>query len=150
MQILQRDTLHLNLLHQFLFVSIQSVQRINTVVRSLMCGRIIEHKQRMEVAKCLLCSCAFHFLRLIHDDDGAIGCNHIDRSASVEIVSQTVDDTSIFVFCTLFQRSIKGLRVDNHHIDVGIAAVAVYFLEVATVVDETVGILVVLHLEVLF
>ena len=150
MQILQGDAFHLNLLHQFLLVSIQCVQGINTVMRSLMCSRVVEHKERTEVAKCFLCGSSFHFLWLVHDDDGAVGCNHIYWSARVKIVSYAVYDTGFFVSRPLFQRCVEGLRVDNHHVDVGVTAVAVYLLQIATVINEIASLLTILLHEMVF
>ena len=150
MQILQRDTLHLNLLHQFLTIGIQSVQSINAVMRGLMCSRIIEHKERMEVTQSFLRGCTLHLLRLVHDDDGAVGCDHVNRLARVEVVPEAIDDTGFLVFCALLQRRVESLRVDNHHVDVGITAVAVYLLQVATVVDEVAGLFAIFLHEVVF
>ena len=149
-QVLHRDALHLDFLHQALFVGIVGIQRIDAVVRSLVGGGIVEHKQRLEVAQGLLGGFAFHLLRLVHNDDRTVGGNHVNGTAALEIVAFGVDDTCLLVGRAFLERGVEGLHVDNHHVDAGIAAERVDLGEVGAVVDEIAGFLAVEFHKMLF
>ena len=86
-QVLYLEALHLYSLHEAFFVGIVSVERIYSVVLGFVRSRVVERKQRIELFECSLRGFAFHFLRLVHNDDWAVGGNHVNRAARSKLVA---------------------------------------------------------------
>ena len=105
-------------------------------MRLLVRGGVVEREERVEACQCRLRGCASHLLRFVENDDGAVGCNHVDGSARAERVTLIVDDTCRLVVGTLFQRGVKGLGIDDHHADVSTLREGIDVAETVGVVDE--------------
>ena len=115
-----------------------------------MCSRIVQHKERLEVLQRPLCGRALHLLRFVHDNDRTIGGNHIDRSATLEVVALGVHNQADLILCILLEVACKSLRIDNHHVDGSIATIRINLCQVAAVIDKIACLLAVLLHEVLF
>ena len=102
-EVLHGDTLHLYLFYQFLFVGIKSIKCIYAVMRCFMCSRIIQHKQWFKILQCCLCSLSFHLLWLVHDNNRAIGCYHVYRPTTLEIITFSVDNSCFLILCTFLK-----------------------------------------------
>ena len=50
-------------------------------------SRVVEGEQRVEVLQCFLCYIAAHFLRLVQNDDWAVGLDDINWAAGSKIVT---------------------------------------------------------------
>ena len=102
--------------------------------------RIVQHKQRLEVLQRTLGGCALHLLRLVHDDNGTVGCNNIDRTATLEIVTTRIDDTCCsitlpaFHVFRLIKRRVESLRIDNHHTDICTTRKIINSIQVAAII----------------
>ena len=70
--------------------------------------------------------------------------NYINRAAGAELIPLGIDDTGFFALTVLFQRGGKRLRVDNHHIDAGVARKVIQLVQIGAVVDEETGFLAVM------
>ena len=131
-----------------LAVSVQGIEGIDGVVFGLVRGRVVECEQRVEALQGGLCGGTFHLLGLVHDYDGMIGGNHVDGAAAGKLVALVIDDAALLAAAALLERGGKGLSVDDHHVQPGVAAELVKLLQVAAVIDEPAGFLAVILHEV--
>ena len=140
--VLLLDALDLDLFHEALIEGVHGIQHIDQVVLFFVSGRVVQAEQRLEVLQGLLRNLAAHLLRFVHDDNRAVGGDHIDRTPGTEVVALRVDDTGGLVstapFDVLFFVQGRGERlcVDDHDIDSGVAGKIVQFSEVGAAVDE--------------
>ena len=102
-QILHLEAFHLDFLDKFLFVGIKRVKSVDAVMVGLMGCGIIQDKQRLESSQCRLCGCAFHFLRLVHNDDRPVRRYHINRLPAAEIIPFRIYDAAFLVLGALLQ-----------------------------------------------
>ena len=112
--------------------------------------RVVEYKQRAEAFESRLCGIAAHLLRLVHDDDGAVGRNHVDRPARGELIALGVDDAALLAFASFFHRGGECLGVNHHNAQSGIVGEGIEFVQSRTVVDKPAGFLAVMLHEVVF
>ena len=87
---------------------------------SLVRGRVVQHKQRLEFGQRRLRDLALHLLGLIHDDNRMVGGNHINRPAAAEFVALRVNDAALLAASPFLHRGGKSLCIDNHHVQPGI------------------------------
>ena len=93
-----------------------------------------------------------HFLRFIQNDNGIVGCNHINGAAGTELVTLGVDDSggcvtlaALHIF-GLVHGGCECLDIDNHYINPSRGGEGIQLVQVGAVVnEETVFLLVVLH-----
>ncbi|WP_338013924.1 hypothetical protein [Desulforamulus profundi] len=65
---------------------------------------------------------ATHLLRLVQNEDRAVGFDDINGPAAAEIIQYIIDTAGFFTSGIFFQGSIEGLYVDNHHVNTGTGA----------------------------
>ena len=141
------DTLHLNLLHQFLVVGIDGIQSEHHVIDVILPVRsTIEQgeqglEQRQSLTRLVALIHAQHTLRLIDDHDRVTLAEHIDRTAAAKLITLVEDYACRLVSpCALtlllVHRRVEGLRVDNHHVHTGIAGKGINLRELLGVIDE--------------
>ena len=146
-------TFDLNFLDQPTVVGLQRVQHIDRIVCVLMGGGVVQGEERLEIGHCPPCHLAAHLLRFIENQDGVKLPYDIDGATGTEALLFGVNDAGGLVAATplpvlaFIQRGRKGLCVDNHHGDFGIAGKLVQQPQVGTVVDEEVSRLVVFFAE---
>ncbi len=148
LDILQLEADDLYLLDQFLVERIEGVKDIDGVMHILVGGGIVEREERVELGECLLRGGTAHLLRLVEDDNRAVGGNDIDRAARAELVAAREDDTRGFVAGTVLERSVERLRIDNHDGYIVARREGLYVLQVLGIVDEIACFLMVLLHEV--
>ena len=115
-----------------------------------MCGRIVEHKERLELGERSLGSGALHLLRFIHDDDWTVGGYDINRTARAKFITLRVDDAALLAAATLFEGSGKSLSIDDHDGYSAVLRELVELIEIRAVVDKPTGFLAVMLHEVVF
>ena len=113
-QALDGNAAHRDFLHQLLVVGVQRIQPVNLVVRGFVRRRIAQHHQRVEFLKRVQCLRAFHFLRLVEDQDRPVALDHIDRPARLKIIQLFVNPPRVLA------GGIEGLHIDHHHVDAGV------------------------------
>ena len=151
-EILYLKALNLNPLYQTLVVGFQGIQDIHKIMLLLMGSGIIDGEQRIEVFQGFLGHFTAHFLRFIQNNDGIVGCNHINRAAGTKLVTFGVDNSGCCVTLAalhifiLVHRGCECLGVDNHDVNPSRGGEGVQLVQVGTVVNEKTGfLLVVLH-----
>ena len=149
-QILDLKALNFDLFHQTLVKRVKCIQHIDEVMLCFMGRGIIECKQRIEVFQRLLRHLAAHLLRLVQNQNRTVRLDNVDRSAGAELVALRIDNTALFILCALFQRRRKRLRIDDHHVDAGVAGKRIKLIEVRAVVDEVPRLLAVMLHKVVF
>ena len=151
-EVLNLKALDLNPLYQTLVVGFQSIQHIHKIMLLLMGSGVIDGEQRIEVFQSLLGHFTAHFLRFIQNDDGIVGCNHINGAAGTKLVTFGVDDSGCCVtlaalhIFVLVHRGCECLGIDNHDVNPSGGRKGVQLVQVGTVVNKETGfLLVVLH-----
>ena len=81
------EALNLSALDQPLIIRIERIQHIDKLMVLLMCRGVVQYEKRLELLQSCLRFVAAHFLRLVHNDNGIIGSNNVNRSAGAEIVA---------------------------------------------------------------
>jgi len=112
-------------------------------MRGLVGGRVAQHHERLEVHQRIERLAALHLLRLIEDQDGSIGRDHVDGAAGLEVVQLLVDAPGVLA------GGIERLHVDHHHVDTGVRREALQMVQLLGVVDEEARLLLVGLQEVL-
>ena len=87
---------------------------MNTVVLGSVCGRITQDHQRLELGQSLHGGFAFHLLRFIQNQYGAVGGDYIDRLARLKVIQLVVDSAVVLA------PRVEGLDVHHHDVDTGI------------------------------
>ena len=111
------------------------------------CG-VVQAEQRIKALQGLLGDCTAHLLGLVQNDDGAIGCNHINRPAGAKFIPLGVNDSGFLAFTVFFQRGCKRLGIDDHDIDSGTGREIVQLVQVGAIVDKEPGFLTIMLHEV--
>ena len=124
------DTAHGNFFHQLLVVGVQRIEPVNLVVRRLVGGRVAQHHQRVEVHQGIQRLATLHLLRFIQDQDRAVGTDHVDGLAGLEVVQLFIDAPVVLARC------VEGLHVDHHHVDACIRRKTLQVVQLLGVVDE--------------
>ena len=96
----------------------------------LVCCRKIQGKQRIEPFEACLRSGTFHLLRFVHNDNRAVRGKDINRFAACKFIAFGIDNLAFFIVRALFHGTGERLRVDNHHVDSGIARTGINLLQV--------------------
>ena len=143
-QILDLESLHLDLLHQTRIVGIHRIQYIDEIVTLRVRRRIVQRKERTELRERLLRHRVLlsHLLRLIENEDRTVRRDHIDRTARAERIALRVDDARLLVPAApldrllLVQRRGERLRVDDHHRETRIGRERIQLIQIRTVIDE--------------
>ena len=112
-QAFDRDAPHGDLLDQLLVVGVKGVEAVDLVVLDLVGRRVAQHHQRVEPRQCLQRLGGADLLRLVDDDDRAVGADHVDRAARLEVVEFLVDAPVVL------PGGVERLDVDDHHLHPG-------------------------------
>ena len=151
-EILYLKALDLNPLYQTLVVGFQCIQNIHKIMLLLMGSGVIDGEQRIEVFQGFLGHFTAHFLRFIQNDDGIVGCNHINGAAGTKLVTLGVDNSGCCVTLAalhifgLVHRGRKCLGIDYHYINPSRGGEGIQLVQIGAVVNEETGfLLVVLH-----
>ena len=128
-QVLDLKALDLDLLDQPLIVSIQRIQRVNQVVLLGVGSGVVQREQGIEFLQRFLGSRILftHLLRFIQNQNRAVGCDDVNRAAGTELVPLGVNNSrsgitlATFHVLVLVHGGSKGLCIDNHDVDAGIA-----------------------------
>ena len=115
-------------------------------------SRVVDGEQRIEVLQSLLGHFTAHFLRFVQNDNGIVGCNHVNRAAGTKLVTLGVNDSGCCVtlaalhIFVLVHRGCECLGIDNHDVNTRRGGKGVQLVQVGAVVNEETGfLLVVLH-----
>ena len=143
-QIFDLKAFDFDFLDQSLIVSVQRIQNVNQIMLLGVGSRVIQCEKWIELFQGFLGGGVLfaHLLRLIQNQDRAVGGNHINRAAGAELIPLGVDNScsgitlAAFHVLVLVHGCRKRLRVDDHDIDAGIAGKGIQLIQVAAVVDK--------------
>ena len=153
-QIPDLKSLDLDFLDQTLVIGIQRIQNINQIVLFCVGCRIVQREKGVKPFQRFLGGRIFfaHLLRLVQNQDRPVGGNDVNGPSGAKFVPFGINDTrgsitlATFHILLFIHGRSKRLRIDNHHIDAGIAGEGVKLIQIAAVVNEEPGFLaVVLH-----
>ena len=150
-QVLHLEALDLDFLDQALVEGIQRIQHIHQIVLDSMSGRIVQSKQRVKMFQSILCDCTTHFLRLIQNQDGAVGLDNVDGAAGGKFIPLGINDELLFVLLFSFlcrKGPGKSVRVDNHDLNPRTGGEVIQLIQVLAVVNEDAGFFAVILHEV--
>ena len=111
--------------------------------------RIVEARDGAEAGDARLGGPAAHLLRLVQDDDGVVGGDHIDRATACELVALGIHDAGLLGASALLHGRVERLHVDDHDVDIGTRREAVDIAQTTAVVDKVADGLAVLFKKVL-
>ena len=113
------DALDLDALDQALVVGIQRVERKHGVVALLVRGGVVEAEQRIELLHGLARGTRLltHLLRLIDDEDGIGGGEHVDGTTAAKVIALGEHDARRLVAAATLLALGLVERVERLHVD---------------------------------
>ena len=113
------DALDLDALDQALVVGVQRVEREHGVVALLVRGGVVEAEQRVELPHGLARGTRLltHLLRLIDDENGIRGGEHVDGTAAAKVVALGEHDARRLVAAATLLALGLVERVERLHVD---------------------------------
>ena len=116
---------------------------------NLVGGGIVETRDGTETGDADLGGIAAHLLRLVQDDDGVVGGDHVDGATARELVALGIHDAGLLGAPALLHGRVERLHVDDHDVDIGTRREPVDVAQASAVVDKVADGLAVLLKKVL-